>query len=1379
MFIGVLGPLEVRGEPARLSPRDRVVVEAMAVRHGDVVSLSALAEALWAAEPPTSATKILQGAVVRLRRELGRETVSWTGTGYRLTVPVDELDVAAFERRLAHGRRLIEAHELARAVVALDDGLALWRGPPFPDIQDWTPAVDEIARLTELRSSAWEDRLDAALACGRVAEVIPEAQRLVVEDPFRERGWHVLAGALYGAGRQSEALDVLRRASRVLREELGLESSPMLADLERSVLRQDLALPRLGVSQPSLVCPYPGLSAFQANDADHFTGRDEDIAACLAKLEVSPLLAIVGPSGCGKSSLARAGLVPRLRAGGRPVVIVTPGSDPLGALAAVITEAPRDAVLVVDQFEEVAAVGEAEVAGAFHDELVTWTRNAAVVLTVRADRLADVTGSSALTELVERGLHLLAPLAGERLRTVVHEPARRTGLVLEAGLTDLLLRDVEGQPGALPLLSHALRATWQVRDGNVLTVEGYVQTGRIEGAVAKTADRVFHSLTAPQRTMLRGLLLRLVTRPTDGAPVAARLPAAVVDRLPGMAGVIERLVAARLVTRDASGVAVAHESLALAWPRLRTWLEEDVEGRHILSHLQVAVDGWIETGRPDTELYRGARLQAALEWRDRATPVLSGDEEDFLATSSAREEDEQQRRLAALEEQRRQNRRLRVSLGTVAVLLVAALTVGGLAAVAQAAAERAERAASARELAAAAGAVRPTDPELALLLAIEAVGRTRDTDGTVLPEALDALYAGIAGATVINTYTGVGGSVDMSPDGSLFVTEGPENSGLIDVRDVATGRSLREWHGHDIDINEVVFAQDGTLVTAGDDGSLAAWDPRTGRLLHRVALPVSEDEPNNVWSPSMDADGRLMAAAWQGSGDALVTDVATGERAFAYRPPADTHLRTVALSPDGATVATVLFPPAIILHDIATGEETDRLDGFVDFANVVKWSPDGQWIAATGDDHARVWRADDGELVAVARGHRSPASALDWSADSRRFITVGDGLVKIWELDEVGVRLVATRASNGTRAGLSGGAISPDGLTVLAGDFAVTTVTMFDIERDETAASLAIPSSGGGIDVTADGEIAALNDGPGPAVTLWDPATGEETRTLGPTDVRPPDDPYWWLDVSPDGRTMALATPVTVTLWDLASDSLVTAAHSTGGWLQALTWSHDGEHLAVGADDTVVLDRSGGVVATLPTGSGWQVTALAFSPDGDDLAVARSPVDAPATNVRYADVWDWTRGERRTRIELDAPAFALSVPGDGTLITGNGLGEIDVRDIRTGRLLRSTGAHTGGVFAMSMAPGGETLATGGNDGVVRLWDLGADGAPVRLTGSTSEATSVAVTPDGAHLVAAFPADGFARVWSLDVDDVLQRARDALTRDITEEECRQYLHNETC
>lgn len=672
MHLGVLGPLEVDGRPASLSPRDRVVLEALALDPGRMRSADVLADALWGPEPPSTWGKVVQGAIVRLRRTLGRDSIASVGGGYQLEVPDGALDANRFDDRIRSARQAFTTGDHARAFASFDDALALWRGRPYPDLATWSPGVDAAVRLEELRQSIEEERVDAGLRCGRASEVLVQARRLVFEEPVREQRWALLATSLYALGRQADALSVLRRARDVLREELGLDPGPALADLEAAILRQDPHLPlQVQASLVSSTCPYPGLLAFGEDDADLFVGREADVAACLARLQEGGILVVAGPSGCGKSSLARAGLVPALRAAGTSTVLVTPGPDAVRVLTAACSTAEPGTALIVDQLEELTAASEeAQDVTAALAVITEWAASAPVVLVVRTEHLDNLARNPALARAAERGLHLLGPLGEDDLRRAIEVPAERSGLRCEHGLVDLVLRDVTAEPGALPLMAHALRQTWERRDGSLLTVAGYGASGGIRGAVAQSAEAVYASLDEQHRFALRGLLLRLVVPSRAGAPVGARLPRRVVAERQDVVSVLDRLVAARLVTTDRDSVTLAHACLAVTWERLRHWLADEASGQQFLAHLQVVAEGWAASGRPDSDLYRGDRLARTLEWRDRARPVLGPDEVEFLERST----DVEREVRAQVDEElrsRASRRRLVVAAAAVAAMVLA------------------------------------------------------------------------------------------------------------------------------------------------------------------------------------------------------------------------------------------------------------------------------------------------------------------------------------------------------------------------------------------------------------------------------------------------------------------------------------------------------------------------------------------------------------------------------------------------------------------------------------------------------------------------------------------------------------------------------------
>src|SRR5262249_49800739 len=227
--------------------------------------------------------------------------------------------------------------------------------------------------------------VEASLAAGHHHEVIPQAAAMVEAAPLRERRWALLARAQYQAGQQTEALRSLRRIKVILQRELGLDPSPELIALEQAILRQDEDL--LVEPAPEIrehVSPYQGLASYGEADAESFFGRDEEIRACVERLQVVNLLAVVGPSGSGKSSLIRAGLVPALRRDGARVQVVTPGAHPFEALAS--ARPPATSVVLVDQAEEAFSLClDEEERSLFFDALVAHTERGKVVLAIRGD----------------------------------------------------------------------------------------------------------------------------------------------------------------------------------------------------------------------------------------------------------------------------------------------------------------------------------------------------------------------------------------------------------------------------------------------------------------------------------------------------------------------------------------------------------------------------------------------------------------------------------------------------------------------------------------------------------------------------------------------------------------------------------------------------------------------------------------------------------------------------------------------------------------------------------------------------------------------------------------------------------------------------------
>ena len=483
MGIRVLGAAEIDEGP--LSPRDRAVLSVLVLRHGEPVAPTVIADAVWGEHPPDTWPKQVQTTIVRLRAILGRSSIVTSSIGYVLDGDPEAIDAVRFERFARRASELRSRGDPERAVDEYRRALSLWRGTAYSAIPSWG-AVIEAARLEEVRSTAEEELAAAHLDCGEHHSVIASAEALVREQPLRERRWSLLATALYRSGRQADSLAALRAARVRFAEELGIEPGPELAALESAILHHDpsLAPPPRG-PQASADCPYKGLRPYGVEDGEVFFGRDADIAAVLARLDRAPFIAVSGPSGSGKSSLVLAGVVPALARRGLSVRVVSPTNAIAEQFHDALYSRRTADVVVVDQLEELFHGGfQADEVHAVGGLIAEAAASRIVVATVRSDFLDECTAEPSLAPLLAEGVHLVGAMSGPDLRAAIEEPARQAGLRLEAGLTELILRDAAGHSTALPLLSHALVETWLRREASVLTVAGYEEVGGLTGAIA-------------------------------------------------------------------------------------------------------------------------------------------------------------------------------------------------------------------------------------------------------------------------------------------------------------------------------------------------------------------------------------------------------------------------------------------------------------------------------------------------------------------------------------------------------------------------------------------------------------------------------------------------------------------------------------------------------------------------------------------------------------------------------------------------------------------------------------------------------------------------------------------------------------------------------
>jgi WD40 repeat protein/DNA-binding SARP family transcriptional activator len=1193
--------------------------------------------------------------------------------------------------------------------------------------------------------------------------------------------------------------------------------------------------------------PYKGLRPFFEADAPDFFGRERLVAELVARLSDgaagSRFLAVVGPSGSGKSSLVRAGLLPSLRRGTVPgsdrwfVVEMRPGTHPFEELASALmriaVKPPADLVgrlqrgdllpvvedvvppgsevlLVVDQFEELfTLVDDPEVRAGFLGLVQTAGTDPAsrvrIVVTLRADFYDRPLSYAGLAELMKARTVTVTPLVPEELERAVAGPAEGVGVGVDPALVADIVGEVATQPGALPLLQYALAELFDRREDSSLTLESYKEIDGVAGALSRRAEGLYRRLNGAGREATRQLFLRLLTLGKEGAEDTRRrvlrseLTSLEVD-LESMEAVIETFGARRLLSFDRDPatrgptVEVAHEALLREWGRLRGWIEAAREDVRTHRRLAAAAWEWTESGRDSSFLLRGSHLARFEAWVTSSALALTDDERRYLEASLAQREaeraEEERRREREARIERRSARRLR---GLVAVFAAAALIATTLTVVAtdqRGSAQREARIATAREVAAAAVANLEADPELSVLLAIEAVEATRSVDGTVLREAEEALHRAVVASRLDLEVPGLGGLLAWSPRG-VFVTEGPQSSGLIDIRDSETGESVLSFRGHVGDVNDVAFSPDGSrLASTGEDGELHVWDPSTGRLL------ASLSGEGSAWGPSFSADGSLVAAAWLNDyGPVRVLDLSTGRVVSTVRveQPIDT-----ALSPDGRQVAVAkLWPDEEVgaVFDVDTGEEAFALAGpnccFHPSSRGVSWSPDGRLVAASSEGTARVWDAETGTVRYTLLGHTGFVLGVAWSPDSSRLVTGGsDGTAKVWEIGPEGVQERWSLSAQETKSGVVGVAFSPDGSRVMAGDAGISAVKVWDLGPTGDAEWANLPAPGyPGAEFMPDGRRVVTSSWEGRAeglygggVTIWDPQTGRDLRTIGPaTDYFR----FQSLDVSPDGTSIALGGwskpgsfggTSAVRAWDISTgEELWRVGHIRD--VIEVAFSPDGEYLATaGWDGTAkIVDRSGQVIRVL---SDSQVDVnfsdVAFSSDGHLVATAEW--SGSADRVR---VWEWTRGEVVLTIDAEGPWAQVDFDPTGPRVALTGPeGLAEIWDVESDERLAVLAGPPGGVKDLAFSPDGSSIATASVDGLVRLFDADTGAPLLGLRGSGCAVEGVAFSPDGAKLASTSWCDG-VRIWALDIDDLLEIARREAGRTITDQECRQYLHVDRC
>jgi len=1283
-----------------------------------------------------AASAVRDGAVVLYADQAPDAALAGAGTARGPTLLVlDDLDRAG-EASAAALARLLErrpAHPLLALATAADPAL--------------TERLPGAARLDLAPLDAEGVRAVARLHAGGRAGGEPPVERLAAASGGVPGRLHRAAAewartlAVRRVGDTASLVAAERPVLRVAEDDLVADIVALQAARERV---EDKPAERV------VLCPFKGLAGFEVEDAALFFGRERLVAELVARLAGAPLMGIVGASGSGKSSVLRAGLLAALAAGVLPgserwpVALLRPGERPLRALQQALAETLPDGrlLIAVDQFEETftACADELERA-AFADALVARARDVRrrtlVLVAVRADYYGRCAAYPELARLLGANHVLVGPMRRDELRRAIELPARRAGLRTDAGLADALIGDVEGEPGALPLLSTSLLELWQHRDGHALRLAAYEQAGGVHGAVARLAERAYERLDPAQRQVARRILLRLAGEGEGDAVVRRRVPLSELDadRDERAADVLSVLADDRLITVGEGVAEVSHEALLREWPRLRGWLEEDAHGRHLHNHLRSAAHDWIAGGHDPSELYRGARLASALDWIADHEQELNEHEREFLARSRAVAEREAER-------QRRANRRLRGLLAGIAALLALAIVAGVTAVSQRGQARDAAVVADAQRL----GAEALTEERLerALLLARTGVAlhESTATRGNLLSVLLRTPAA-------LGVLSGTGFPINataVSPDGRVLAIG--DEGGTVALLDPATRRPLSEpYRMRGGLVQTLTFSPDGeTLAVTGlyppntpPGAQVDLIDPRTGKRRLRVKLPRFPEPSEYIVAHVAFLPGGDLAAVQThnqfpdpGAPPSVVLRLDGQTGAVESRRRIGRHASwQVSTSGDRVFVSSQLDDATYALDPRTL--HLRRLYRAGGLASAL--SPDRRTLALGSDDGTvRLLDLRSGDVRGLRGRHTANVVKLAFAPDARTLVSSGgDGDVIAWDLARRAIR----ERFSGHEGQVYGLAISPDGRTVYSGAVDKRAI-VWDLAGDRR---LVEPFTAGrglvfptdlppGLALSPDGRTLAFGHSDGTAILI------DAGTLLQRARFRVLDGFVGALRYSPDGRLLAAAGEEgELTLWDARTLRPAGELRGLHGFLsQSIAFSPDGRLLA-SAWQTMFRSnvRVWDVRTRAPTpvrfGSDL-VASIAFSPDGRLLATA-----AFFDGVQIRDA---RTGRRVATLPVDEGARSLAFSPDGSVIA---VGRLD----GGGRLWstatwkpvgRPLEGHTGRILSFEFSPDGRTFATASSDGTVLLYETATQkpiGSPLIVDRNVYVAT--ALSPDGAHLFA--------------------------------------------